>query len=72
MTYYSDKARCFAYMHEQLDIAKRAKKNISISNVIYQFCKTYPVSDRAIQKQIERYAKINGLQIKDDILVMEG
>lgn len=71
MSYYRDKQRAFLALHTLLDKHMSNKENISISGVLYDLSTRFPVSDRALEKQIERFAEVNNLKIKGDELVMK-
>lgn len=70
--YYQDQQIAFSALDKHLQNAYQNKTNISISNLVYEMTKRYPVSSKALSKQINLFAKSRGLKIvNDDELVIE-
>jgi len=69
--YYKDQQEAFKALNAVLDTQFQNKQDVILTNLIYNLTLKFPVSTKVLEKQIDRYIKINGLKLKGDIIIMK-
>lgn len=67
--YYRDQQRAFRALHATLESASKQGQEVSLPALEYEFIKNYPVSPKALRKQIHLFAESRNYTIKGDYLV---
>jgi hypothetical protein len=69
--YYRDQQRAFEEIDRLLKEAQKCKVNVTVSGVVYEITRHYPVSPKNVEKQINLFCQVKKVKRVDDELVME-
>jgi hypothetical protein len=68
MSYYKDQLHAFQDLDKILVRLKEEREDTTLTFIVYEVTKEYPVSAKVIKKRIQDWAEINNVPVINDFL----